>query len=78
MNQCSYIGHIIGNGVVLPELDKVEAVQSFVISQIKTDVCAFLGLMGYYRRFIPDYATIALPHTDFTRKTAPNQVCWDK
>ena len=78
MKQCSYLGHIVGNGVVRPELDKVETVRSFAIPQTKTNVRAFLGLTGYYRRFIPDYATIALPLTDLTRKTAPNQVCWDQ
>ena len=76
MQQCSYLGHIVGNGVVRPELDKVEAVRSSATPQTKTDVRAFLGLTGYYRRFIPDYATIALPLTDLTKKTAPNQVQW--
>ena len=52
--QCSYLGHIVGNGVVLPELDKVEAVRSFGIPQTNTDVRIFLGLMGYYTRFISD------------------------
>ena len=77
MKQCSYLGHIVGNGVVQPELDKVEAVRSFTIPQTKTNVRAFLGLTGYYRRFIPGYATIALPLTDLTKKTAPNQVRLD-
>ena len=77
IKQCSYLGHIVGNGVVQPELDKVEAVRSFAIPQTKTSIRAFLGLTGYYRRFIQDYATIALPLTDLTKKTAPNQVHWD-
>ncbi len=77
MKTCSYLGHIVGSGVVRPALDKVQAVQEFAIPQTKTDVRAFLGLTGYYRKFIPNYATIALPLTDLTRKTAPNQVQWD-
>ena len=32
----------------------------------------------YYRRFIPDYAAIATPLTDLTRKTSLNIVLWDE
>ena len=77
MKQCRYLGHIVGSGIVKPELDKVEAVRSFAIPRTKTDVRAFLGLTGYYRRFVPDYSSVALPLTDLTKKTAPNQVRWD-
>ena len=77
MKTCTYLGHVVGNGVIRPSLDKIAAVQSFAIPKTKTDVRAFLGLTGYYRRFIPDYAAIALPLTDLTKKIGPNQVRWD-
>lgn len=38
---------------------------------------AFLGLMGYYRRFIPNYASVAAPLTDLTKKIAPSNVVWN-
>jgi len=37
-----------------------------------------LGLVGYYRRFIPNFAAIASPLTDATRKGAPNQLPWEE
>ena len=37
----------------------------FSIPETKTQVRAFLGLTGYYRRFIPNYADVALPLTDW-------------
>ena len=77
MKQCKYLGHIIGNGVVQPEPGKIDAVKSFAVPRTKTDVRAFLGLTGYYRRFLSDYATIALPLTDLTRKAAPNLINWN-
>ncbi len=39
-------------------------------------VRAFLGLTGYYRRFIPDFASVAVPLTNLTRKNVPNHVPW--
>ena len=58
------------------EHTKVEAVQNFPIPVEKRDVRAFLGITGYYRNFIPQYATIATPLTDITRKSEPNIVKW--
>ena len=37
---------------------------------------SFLGLSGYYRRFIPDYASIAAPLSDLTRKSLSKEVKW--
>ena len=76
MTQCVYLGHVVGNGVVRPEQSKVEAVMSFPIPQTKKQVRAFLGVTGYYRKFIPNFATIAAPLTDLIRKNRPNQVVW--
>ena len=70
LKQCKYLGHIVGNGVVQSEPGIIDAVKSFAVPRTKTDVRAILGLTGYYRRFIPDYATIAIPLTDLTRKAA--------
>ena len=36
-----------------------------------------MGLTGCYRYFIPDYATVAAPLTDLTKKSSPNKVAWD-
>ena len=76
MKQCVYLGHVVGNGTVRPEMSKMQAVESFPRPETKREVRGFLGLTGYYRRFIPDYATVALPLTDLTRKTSPNVVQW--
>ena len=52
--------------------------ETFPIPTTKQQIRSFLGLTGYYRRFIPDYAAIAVPLTDRTRKAAPNRVQWDE
>lgn len=78
VQQCRYLGHIVGNGTVQPEQSKLATVQMLPIPETKTHVRAFFCLTGYYRRFIPNYSDVALPLTDLTKKTAPNRVHWDE
>jgi hypothetical protein len=76
METCSYLGHVVGNGEVRPEEAKLTAVRDFPTPGTKRQVRAFLGLTGYYRKFIPGYAETAAPLTDLTRKSTPNKVRW--
>ena len=68
MQTCTHLGHIVGNGVVKPETSKLLALESCAVPQTKKQVRAFLGLTGYYRKFISSYAEIAAPLTELTRK----------
>ena len=61
---------------VRPDPTKIEAVKSFPAPTTKKDVRVFLGLAGYYRRFIPNYSSLAAPLTDLTKKTCPTKVRW--
>ena len=76
MAECLYLGHSVGSGKVRPEDVKVRAVREFGIPKTKTQVRSFLGIMGYYRKFITQYASLAAPLTDLTRKSQPNPVAW--
>ena len=78
MSECSYLGHVIGSGRVKPEINKVECVRAFPIPQTKKDVRSFHGLTGYYRCFIKDYASLAAPLTDLTKKNHPETVVWSE
>lgn len=71
-----YLGHVLGRGVIRPQQDKVEAVQNCQRPQTKKAVRSFLGLVGWYRKFIPDFASRAAPLTDLTRKDANPKVQW--
>ena len=71
---CEFLGHIVGKGKVSPADLKVKAVQDFVFPRTKRQVRQFLGLTGYYRRFIPNYSEHAYNLTEATRKLAPDRV----
>ncbi|KAK8767074.1 hypothetical protein V5799_006147 [Amblyomma americanum] len=71
-----YLGHVIGQGRRRPSEIKVAAVRDFPQPRTKTDIRSFLGVAGYYQRYIPRYSDIAAPLTDALRKTEPQTVVW--
>ena len=75
---CIYLGHVVGNGLVQPTECKVEAVKTFKQPKTKKDIRSFLGLCGYYRKFIPNFSSIATSLSDLTRKSMPKQVKWNE
>ncbi|GFU11046.1 hypothetical protein TNCV_2833881 [Trichonephila clavipes] len=50
-----YLGHLVGHGLRTPGELKVHVIKDFPIPTNKTQVRAFLGLSGYYRRYIPEF-----------------------
>ena len=76
MTKSTYLGHVVGGRCVILEESKVQVVKDLLQPTTERQVCAFLGLTGYYWCFIPNYTSLATPLTDLTCKTAPNQVHW--
>lgn len=74
--ECTYLGHKIGNGTTRPESAKVEEIARYPVPTTKKGVRTYLGLTGYYRRFIANYSTIAKPLTDLTKKACPEKIEW--
>ena len=75
MQQCVYLGHLVGNREVRPEQGNIDTVANFPRPATKKKVHSFLGLTGYYRKLIPNYSTTALPLTDL-KKDATTRVKW--
>lgn len=68
--QVTYLGHVVSeNGIACDPL-KIQAIEEWPIPSNKSEVRSALGLIGYYRKFIPQFAETAKPLTRLTRKNA--------
>ena len=66
--EIKFLGHLVSAAGVQPLPDKVSAITDWPTPHCLRDVRAFYGLVGYYRRFIEGFATLAKPLTRLTRK----------
>ena len=66
--QVNYPGYVLSGNGVSTSADKVEAVRYYPTPKNVKDVRAFLGLDGFYRRLVPDFAALAKPLTNLIRK----------
>jgi hypothetical protein len=67
-DEIDFLGHVISKDGIKTDPKKVEAVVNWPTPRTVRDVRAFLGLTGYYRRFIQHYAHKALPLTELTKQ----------
>ncbi|MCP4254324.1 MAG: DDE-type integrase/transposase/recombinase, partial [Candidatus Scalindua sp.] len=63
-----YLGYRVGQGQVLPPNAKVESILSFPTPSSKREIQRYMGMIGYYRRFIINFSELTAPLTDLLRK----------
>ncbi|GJU96135.1 putative reverse transcriptase domain-containing protein [Tanacetum coccineum] len=69
LREVQFLGHVInGNGIHV-DPSKIEAVKNWKAPRTPTEVRSFLGLVGYYRRFIENFSKIAKSLTILTQKS---------
>lgn len=68
VEEVNYLGHVITKRGVEPDPGKISAVRDFPVPKAARDVRSFLGLAGYYRRFVDGFSTIAKPLFDLTKQ----------
>lgn len=66
--EISYLGHVISDSGLKPDPGKISAIVNFPKPKNQTQIKSFLGICGYYRRFIHNYAKIAEPLIALLRK----------
>ena len=68
LTEVKFLGHVMSNSGVSVDPEKVEAVMSWERSKLVFEIRNFLGLTGYYKRFIENFSWLADPMTKLTRK----------
>lgn len=69
--EVKFLGYVVSSHGVSTDQDKVRAVREWETPRCQAEVRTFLGFVGYYRKFCPDFATAAKPLNRLTAKGAP-------
>jgi hypothetical protein len=76
IGEVPFLGHIISNGGISVDPAKVKEIMAWSVPTIVTEIQSFLGLAGYYRRFIEGFSKIAKPMTSLLEKG--REFKWDE
>lgn len=72
--EVEYLGHVVTETGVKPHPKKIEAIKNYPLPDSVTKIKGFLGLLGYYRKFIKDFAGLTKPFTIRLKKNTPMNI----
>ncbi|WVZ76442.1 hypothetical protein U9M48_024418 [Paspalum notatum var. saurae] len=70
IDEVRFLGHVVSKGGIAVDPSKVSTVTNWKVPEIPKEIHGFLGLAGYYRRFIENFSRIAKPMTSLLEKDA--------
>ena len=76
LREVQFLGHVVNGEGIKVDPAKISAIMNWERPKTPTEIRSFLGLAGYYRRFIQDFAKIASSLTELTRKNVKFE--WDE
>jgi len=68
LREVQFLGHVVNEKGIHVDPAKIEAIKKWEAPKTPTEIRQFLGLAGYYRRFIANFSKIAQPLTALTQK----------
>jgi len=71
MDEVQFLGHVISAQGIAMDPTKVDVVVKWESPKSATEIRSFMGLAGYYRRFIEGFSKIMAPLTQLPRKDQP-------
>ncbi|GJZ03487.1 putative reverse transcriptase domain-containing protein [Tanacetum coccineum] len=69
LSKVQFLGHVIDSEGIHVDPAKIESIKDWASPKTPTEIRQFLGLAGYYRRFIEGFSKIARPMTKLTQKS---------
>jgi hypothetical protein len=76
IKEVPFLGHVVSPEGIAVDPGKMKEVLEWKLPTIVSDVRSFLGLVGYYRRFIPNFSKITKPITELLKKG--NKYVWSE
>jgi len=67
-----YLGHICTPFGIRPDPKKIKAIEEYRVPKTIKEIRAFIGLAGYYRRHVRNFAELVKPLTNLTKKDVPH------
>lgn len=71
-----FLGHVVGEGAIRPEESKVQKILGVSTPTTRKQVRSLLGLLGYYRRYVPCYSELTAPMTDLLKGSKGKAIVW--
>ena len=78
VGQVRFLGHQLDKKGLSPVNELVNKILESSPPETVKQLRSFLGLVGYYRKFIPNFAELAVPLTDLTKKGCPHKLNWQE
>lgn len=69
MRSIKYLGHIVGHGQIKPDPGRVQSIVNFPQPKTVRQLRRFIGMIGWYRRYIHNHASVSAPLSDLTKKS---------
>ena len=76
MKEIKYLGHIISKHGVQVNPSKTDAITSFPVPKTQKQLNSFLGMCGFYPKFVESYSKIAAPLNMLFRKEYEKKIFW--
>jgi len=70
------VGHYVGSGKHRPDPEKLNVIQNLARPRTTTELRPALGMMSYYKAYIPNFAQAAKPLTDLTNNNTLTEIPW--